>query len=50
MVSCANLSRPEARNAVDPSTAEELAAAFDRFNNDTQAKVRVHTAPADGQI
>ena len=35
------LSRPEVRNAVDRSTAEELAAAFRAFDADAQARVGV---------
>jgi enoyl-CoA hydratase len=35
------LARPNARNAVDPATAEALAAAFEAFNRDPDAKVAV---------
>lgn len=33
--------RPDARNAVDPATADALAAAFEAFNRDPDAKVAV---------
>ena len=35
------MERPNARNAVDPATADELAAEFDAFNHDPQARVAV---------
>jgi enoyl-CoA hydratase len=35
------LSRPEARNAVDPATAAELIRAFDAFESDEEARVGV---------
>ena len=34
-------SRPEARNAMDPRSAEELVAAFEQFDADEQASVAV---------
>jgi enoyl-CoA hydratase len=37
------IDRPEARNAVDPGTAEELFRAFVEFDRDEEAKVAVLT-------
>ena len=37
------INRPEARNAVDPETADALRAAFDAFEADTEARVAVLT-------
>jgi enoyl-CoA hydratase len=35
------MERPNARNAVDPETADALVAAFEAFNRDPEAKVGV---------
>ena len=35
------MERPDARNAVDPATADALVAAFEAFNRDPDAKVAV---------
>ena len=40
------LSRPDVKNAVDRATADELAAAFQAFDRDDEARVREEGAPS----